>query len=42
MRDVLIHAYFGVKLERVWKVIEEDLTPLKETLTLVYQDRTHT
>jgi uncharacterized protein with HEPN domain len=40
MRDVLIHAYFGVKLEQVWKVIEEDLPPLKETLTLVYQDLT--
>ncbi len=29
MRDVLIHAYFGVNLKRVWKVIEEDIQDLK-------------
>ena len=29
MRDVLIHAYFGVSLRRVWKVIEEDIQDLK-------------
>jgi len=40
MRDVLIHGYFGVKLERVWKVIEEDLPELKSHLTLIYQDLT--
>lgn len=29
MRDVLIHAYFGVNLRRVWKVIKEDIPELK-------------
>ena len=29
MRDILIHAYFGVNLRRVWKVIKEDLPELK-------------
>ena len=29
MRDVLIHAYFGVNLRRVWKVIKEDLPEIK-------------
>ena len=28
-RDVLIHEYSGVKIERVWNVIEKDLRPLK-------------
>ncbi len=42
MRDVLIDAYFGVKLERVWRVIEEDLPELHEHLTLIEQDLTQT
>jgi uncharacterized protein with HEPN domain len=25
MRDILIHEYFGVNLERTWKVVEEDI-----------------
>ena len=29
LRDVLIHEYSGVSLERVWKVAKEDLTELK-------------
>ena len=28
MRDVLIHHYFGVKLETVWLVVAEHLPPL--------------
>lgn len=29
MRDVLIHNYFGVKLETVWRVVVDHLPPLK-------------
>lgn len=29
MRDKLIHEYFGVNLEILWKTIKEDLPPLK-------------
>ena len=29
MRDVLIHNYFGVQLDRVWQVVERDLPPLE-------------
>ncbi len=32
MRDVLIHAYDRVDLERVWTTIREDLPPLIKTL----------
>ena len=31
MRDMLIHEYSGVSLERVWKVLSTDLQPLKNT-----------
>ena len=29
MRDILIHEYFGVNLNRVWKVISEDIHALR-------------
>jgi uncharacterized protein with HEPN domain len=29
LRDVLIHAYFGVQMHRTWKVVREDLPALK-------------
>ncbi len=32
MRDILIHSYFGVNLERTWSVLEEDLPQLKSAL----------
>lgn len=31
-RDVLIHAYFGVSLERVWNIIKKDLSKLKRQI----------
>jgi uncharacterized protein with HEPN domain len=31
-RDVLIHNYMGVDLDEVWNVIENDLSPLKDTI----------
>jgi uncharacterized protein with HEPN domain len=30
MRDVLIHHYFGVKLQTVWQVVAEHLPRLRE------------
>ncbi len=32
MRDVLIHHYFGVKLETVWEVVRQHLSPLKAAI----------
>lgn len=37
-RDVVIHAYFGVILERVWKVIQEDLPNLKIKIQKILED----
>lgn len=30
LRDVLIHQYFGIDLETIWKIIQEDLPVLKK------------
>jgi len=38
MRDILIHAYSGVNLERIWKVLEEDISELKNNITDVKKD----
>ena len=32
-RDVLVHDYEGVDLERVWNIIENDLPPLKSAIS---------
>ena len=33
MRDILIHEYFGVNIDRVWETIKKDLPPLKKNLS---------
>ena len=33
MRDILIHAYFGVDVEIVWDIIENKLPDLKKKIT---------
>jgi len=33
IRNILIHEYFGVDLEILWKTIKEDLPNLKERLS---------
>jgi uncharacterized protein with HEPN domain len=32
LRNVLIHKYFGVDLNIVWGVVEQELPPLKQRL----------
>lgn len=32
MRDVISHDYFGIKLERVWKTVKQDIPKLKEVI----------
>ena len=38
LRDVLIHGYFGVKVDRIWKVIEDDVPVLKLAISRMKQD----
>ena len=35
MRDILIHEYFGVNLERTWIVVKEDIFDLKNKILKV-------
>jgi len=38
MRDILVHAYFGVVLERVWIAVRDDLPALKEKIIRMVKD----
>jgi uncharacterized protein with HEPN domain len=32
MRDIVAHEYFGVRLDRIWDVVKEDLPELREII----------
>ena len=32
MRDMIIHEYFGVDLNEVWRTVEKDIAPLKTSV----------
>lgn len=34
-RNVLVHEYFGIRLERVWQIIEKDLPELKRQMETI-------
>lgn len=38
MRDILVHEYFGVKLQRVWKTAKEDLPYLKKKISKILEE----
>jgi uncharacterized protein with HEPN domain len=38
MRDKLIHAYFGVDVETLWKAVKENIPPLKKAIQKMLQD----
>ncbi len=38
MRDILTHAYFGVRLENAWKIVQEDLTTLQANIAKMTED----
>lgn len=38
MRDILIHEYFGINLERVWETAQKDLPELKEKILKILKD----
>jgi uncharacterized protein with HEPN domain len=37
-RDILIHGYFGVRLDTSWEIIRDDLKELKATILRVQAD----
>jgi uncharacterized protein with HEPN domain len=38
MRDKLIHGYFGVDLEVLWRTVHEDLPPLRAAVARMLDD----
>ena len=38
LRDILIHQYFGVKLDRVWLLVETDLPMLCDVVAKALED----
>lgn len=38
MRDKLIHAYFGVDTEILWKTVKDDIPPLKPLIQRTLED----
>jgi uncharacterized protein with HEPN domain len=41
LRDVLIHHYFGVDLDAVWEVTQQDIPVLKEHLQVILEALGH-
>ena len=37
MRDILIHGYFGVNLERIWNIVNKDLIELKVKFKVIME-----
>lgn len=38
MRDILIHAYFGVEINRVWNIVQNDLPKLKKQIQQILNE----
>mgnify|MGYP001569241818 CR=1 FL=1 len=38
-RDVLIHAYSGVKLSMIWEIIKHDLPQLKDHVKKILEEK---
>jgi len=38
MRDILIHEYFGVNIDKVWKTIKEDIPDLRKKILKIVKD----
>ena len=38
-RNVLVHDYLGLDLERIWQVVQRDVPHLKETVKLMLREQ---
>lgn len=38
MRDIIAHEYFGVKPERVWDALKQDLPKLKQQIFIIMEE----
>lgn len=39
MRDVLMHEYGEIKIEKVWRTVKEDVPPLLEDLNKIFEKK---
>jgi uncharacterized protein with HEPN domain len=39
-RNFAIHTYWQIKLERVWRIVEQDLPPLKTQIEAILDEET--
>jgi uncharacterized protein with HEPN domain len=39
MRDKLIHAYFGIDTETIWKAVEENIPTLRKSIQKMLKDQ---
>ncbi|MGA2385410.1 MAG: DUF86 domain-containing protein [Candidatus Bathyarchaeia archaeon] len=39
MRDKLIHAYFGLDVETLWKAATQDISPLKKSIQAILKEQ---
>ena len=37
LRHVLVHGYYTINANIVWKIVENDLIPLKERIKVIYE-----
>jgi len=42
MRDIIAHGYFGVKLERIWDTVKQDLPRLKKQIVSAIENENFT
>jgi uncharacterized protein with HEPN domain len=40
MRDIVIHEYFGVDLDIIWRTVQKDLAPLKSVVKKILSEQT--
>jgi uncharacterized protein with HEPN domain len=38
LRNVVVHEYFQLDLENIWKIVKEDLPPLKQILQKILEE----
>lgn len=38
MRNIVIHDYFGVDLEVIWRTVREDLPPLRQAVARILEE----
>jgi uncharacterized protein with HEPN domain len=40
LRDILAHEYFGVRLDRIWGIVQRDLPTLKGKIKIIMDKET--